>query len=236
MGADFLEPDLVCTRDGVLVCRHDVAPGRQHGRHGRGVGPDARRGQGAAGARAAARVPLDASSTACTRSRRSPRCWSSRRALGKGVYPETKRPGEHAARGLALEPLVAAGAGGLRRRRSSCSRSRRTRCARWTGIRGCSSSGRGADLVRRDRDLRRRDRARPSSAWTPTLVEAAHAAGPAGPPVHVPPRERVPARGPAVRRRAGDVGDWRGEYERYAALGVDGVFTDNPDLAVAALA
>ncbi|MEA2169740.1 MAG: glycerophosphoryl diester phosphodiesterase, partial [Solirubrobacteraceae bacterium] len=42
---------------------------------------------------------------------------------------------------------------------------------------------------------------------------------------------------PEELRSSGDpagIGDWLAEYERYYALGVDGVFSDNPDLAVAA--
>ena len=68
MGADFVEPDLVCTADGVLVARHDAELCRDH-RHrrpsrarppaqaGRLVrrGPDARAAAHAAGRRAGAR-------------------------------------------------------------------------------------------------------------------------------------------------------------------------------------
>ena len=133
LGADYIEPDLVSTKDGVLVARHeneisgttDVSTraefaGRRATKTIDGVvgdrlvhrGLHARR---AATLRAKERLPLVRVTNSGVRrsARRSPRCrrsstWphAESRRLGRtiGVYPETKHPTYFQSIGLALEP------------------------------------------------------------------------------------------------------------------------------------
>ena len=116
MGADFIEPDLVSTKDGVLIARHENEIG----------GDDRRRGRGfpiASGPRRSTASRSPAGSPRTSRSRRSRRCarasgWpfrshaydgqfeiptfdevialaqqlGSARGRPVGVYPETKHP------------------------------------------------------------------------------------------------------------------------------------------------
>jgi glycerophosphoryl diester phosphodiesterase len=231
MGADYLEPDLVCTRDGVLVCRHDVDLG------------DTTDGTGAAwdltldelkSLRARERLPEIRSTE-----------WDGRfevptfaevlelaARLGKGVYPETKRPAAHRERGLALEPLVLealAGFDGPVFLQSFDADSLRAmpdhpRVLLTVERPDFASVAGFADAVGPAKQI-----------VDAAFVRDAHAAGLDVHPYtfrrenqFLPPELRV-------GDDPGAVGDWRAEYERYAELGVDGVFTDNPDLAVAAL-
>jgi len=240
MGADFIEPDLVATADGVLVCRHE---------------PDIS-GTTDVGVRFPGREPFVWEFTSAEL--RELRCrerlpelrsvqWDGEFAvatfaevlalaarLGVGVYPETKAPEEHRARGLALEPLLAAALRG------------------WTGPAFLQSFS--ADSLRALEGL---GFPRVQLMGAPLDLEAvasyADAVGPAkglvdaefvarahghGLQVHAYTFRRENAFLPAELRSSEDpaaVGDWRAEYERYFALGVDAVFSDNPDLAVAAL-
>ena len=230
MGADFLEPDLVCTRDGVLVCRHD---------------PDladttdvAERGFASTfvwdltldevkSLRCRERLP-DVRSTE----------WDGRfsvptfeellalaRSVGLGVYPETKSPDDHVARGLALEPRVDAALEGFG-------------LPVWLQSFSADSLRALADrpkvkLLRRDEPVDVVAIAAYADAIGPpkqrvdaALVDAAHAAGLQ---VHPFTFRREP------QFLLEGMADWRAEYAWAASLGVDGVFSDNPDLAVAAL-
>lgn len=242
MGADYLEPDLVCTRDGVLVCRHD---------------PDLADTTDAAerfastfvgdltlaqvkSLRARERLP-DVRSTAFDGRFGVPtfaEVLALAARLGTGVYPETKDPERFASHGLALEPLVAAALEGFAGPvfvQSFSADSLRAMGGlgvplvqlvgpAWGPVE-CAEIAAYADAIGPAKQLVDAD-----------LVDSAHAAGLA---VHPYTFRRENRFLPARLRSSEDpaaVGDWRAEYERIAALGVDGVFTDNPDLAVAALA
>jgi glycerophosphoryl diester phosphodiesterase len=231
-GADYLEPDLVCTADGVLVCRHEVDLS------------DTTDGAGCF----AWDLTLDELKSLRARERlpalRSTE-WDGRFAiptfaellelaarLGTGVYPETKRPAEHAARGLALEPLVLealAGFDGPVFLQSFEADSLR------------AMPGHPRVLLTRERPdfaavAELADAVGPAKQIVDTeFVRDAHAAGLQ---VHPYTFRRENQFLPEELRSSDDpgaVGDWRAEYERFAALGVDAVFTDNPDLAVSAL-
>ncbi len=231
-GADYLEPDLVCTADGVLVCRHDVDLS------------DTTDGAGLF----AWDLTLDQLKSLRARERlpelRSTE-WDGRfeiptfaevlelaARLGTGVYPETKLPAAHRERGLALEPLVLealAGFGGPVFLQSFEEDSLRAmpghpRVFLTTEVPDLASVAAFADAVGPAKQL-----------VDAAFVGDAHAAGLE---VHPFTFRRENRFLPAELRSSDDpagIGDWRAEYERYLALGVDGVFTDNPDLAVAAL-
>ena len=159
MGADFIEPDLVSTKDGVARSRatrtrsaarptwpRSFPTRKTHQDDRRAVdhrlvhrGLHARRDQDAAGAGAAA-VPLARAATGSIRSRPSTRCWSwptrKSRETGRaiGVYPETKHPTYFRSIGLPLEPplletLARHGEARARRRRCSSSRSSPPTCS-----------------------------------------------------------------------------------------------------------
>jgi glycerophosphoryl diester phosphodiesterase len=232
MGADYLEPDLVCTADGVLVCRHDV--GLADTTNGDGFAWDKTLDEVKA-LRARERLPELRGTE-----------WDGRfevptfaellalaARLGKGVYPETKRPAEHAARGLDLEPLVLDALRGFDgpvflqsfeadSLRAMPGHPRVLLCRERPGDFGAVAEF--ADAVGPAKQV-----------VDAAFVRDAHAAGLQ---VHPYTFRRENAFLPEDLRSSEDpaaVGDWRAEYERFAALGVDGVFTDNPDLAVAAL-
>ena len=131
MGADYIEPDLVSTKDGVLVARHENEIGgttdvAQHPEFAdrRTTKVDRRhaadrlvhRGLHARRAQDAARERADPAAAAgehgvrrrCTRSRPCRRSSTSPRREGVGIYPETKHPTYFDSIGLSLEePLVA---------------------------------------------------------------------------------------------------------------------------------
>lgn len=230
MGADFLEPDLVCTRDGVLVCRHDPDLSDTTDVLARGLPspyvwdltldevkslrcrerlPDIRTTE----FDGRFDVPTFAELVAYAAS------------VGLGVYPETKAPEEHRARGLALEPLVDAAladfAGPVWLQSFSETSLRllgdrpKVRLLRREEPVDCAAIADYADGIgpakqRVDADL----------------VRDAHTAGLE---VHPFTFRREP------QFLLDGCADWRAEYELMAELGVDGVFSDNPDLAVEVL-
>lgn len=128
MGADYLEPDLVSTRDGVLICCHDIHLDRttnvaacfpnRHRDDGRWYAADftlaevktlsARERFDAQGRRVfAGRFPAGAQGFAVPTFEELLaliQALNRQTGRGVGVYPETKDPAFHAAEGLALEP------------------------------------------------------------------------------------------------------------------------------------
>jgi glycerophosphoryl diester phosphodiesterase len=231
LGADYLEPDLVCTADGVLVCRHDVDLADTT--DGGGFAWDLTLDELKA-LRARERLPELRSTQ-----------WDGRyevptfaevlelaARVGKGVYPETKLPAEHRERGLALEPLVLealAGFDGPVYLQSFDADSLRA----MPGYPRVQLVGSGpVDFVE---VAGYADAVGPNKALVDAaFVDGAHAAGLE---VHPYTFRRENRFLPEELRSSEDpagVGDWLAEYERHFALGIDGVFTDNPDLAVAA--
>ncbi|MGH8776806.1 MAG: glycerophosphodiester phosphodiesterase family protein [Jiangellaceae bacterium] len=290
LGADYIEPDLVVTADGVLVARHeneisattDVADRPEFaGRRmtmqiaGRAVTGWFVEDFSAAELRmlrARERLPeIRAHNQIYDRRFAVPtfdeilelaRSESLRRGHPVGVYPEIKQPAHFARLGLGhVEPLVVA----LRRSgpdvpvyvQSFDPTALHDMAARTThplvqlvgigrparagspdlltpsGLREVSTYAHvlGAHkslLIPRDRDGRL---SMPSG-----LLDRAHDAGLA---VHAWTFRNENAFLPADRRRghpAGRYGDAFGEYGRFLELGVDGIFTDHPDTALAALA
>lgn len=223
MGADYLEPDLVCTRDGVLVCRHDVSVADTT--DGAGEVWDMTLAEVKA-LRCRERLP-ELRSTEFDGLYEVPtfaELLELAASLGKGVYPETKRPAEHAARGLALEPLVLEALAGFAG-------------PVWLQSFSADSLRAMAGHPRVQLTVRPVDFAAVAAyadAVGPAkqLVDADFVAGAhaAGLEVHPFTFRREP------QFLLEGCGDWRAEYELMAGFGVDGVFSDNPDLAVAALA
>ncbi|MGQ0574272.1 MAG: glycerophosphodiester phosphodiesterase [Pseudonocardia sp.] len=281
MGADFLEPDLVSTADGVLVARHepeigattDVAtrPELAGRRTTKVVDGERRTGWFVEDLtlaelrtlRAVERIPAVRPGNAAYDGRFGVPTFAEilqlrarlSRELAReiGVYPETKHPSYFARLGLALEPalvadLVAAGLnhagapvfvqsfepGNLRLLRGM------TPVALVQLLDGCGTPADGSP--RSYADLRTpaglagisryaaavgpaKELVLPRSGGEPTpLVADAHAAGLA---VHAwtfrdEPRFRTPGCAAAVD-----------EYAAFARAGVDGVFSDHPDTAVA---
>lgn len=224
MGADYLEPDLVCTKDGVLVCRHDV--GLDDTTNGAGEVWDLTLDEVKA-LRARERLP-GVRSTECDGQFSVPtftEMLELAASLGVGVYPETKRPEEHAARGLALEPLVEAALADFDGPvwLQSFSEASLRALGDWPKVR----------LLRREDEIDMAAIASYADAIGPAkqrvdaaLVRDAHAAGLE---VH-----------PFTFRREPEFllegcADWREEYAWAIELGVDGVFSDNPDLARASM-
>ncbi len=285
-GADYIEPDLVITRDGVLVARHEneiggttnvaeLYPDRRTRRivDGRTV-----EGWFAEDLTLAELRAVRARERLATRSHAADDRFAVptfdeiltlvRRLEGEtgrtiGVYPETKHPSYFRAIGLALEePLLAAldrhgfGAPGD----AVYIQSFETANLRWLRARtrlplvqlfaagelppdlaaagdartvddlltpaGLREIASYADAIGIEKALALTPGVRPRAAPNP-LVRDAHAAGLR---VHVWTfRSDAPFLAPAY------AGDPAAEYRAFAALGVDGVFTDFPDDAVAAL-
>lgn len=271
MGADVIEPDLVATRDGVLIARHendisgttDVAARF----------PDRRRtklvdGQSITGwftedftlaeiktLRATERLPFrshahDGQFEVPTFDEVIDLALRLGQARGRpvGLYPETKHPGYFRAIGLPLEErLVAAlDAQGLNRKESpvfiqsfepdSLRRLRPRTPVRLVQLVGAPAQVAGealaaiaayADGVGPEKSL-----VQPvgsdGALLSPTdLVARAHAAGLL---VHV---WTIRVDGPFLPLAY--KGDGRAEFVRFRELGVDGMFTDFPDVGVAAL-
>jgi len=158
---------------------------------------------------------------------------------GVGVYPETKHQERFEALGLALEPrLVEAladwdGPVYLQSFSPASLRTLRQGLGEVPLVQLVGTSRGPVDVTAITSYA---DAVGPAKQLvTAELVRAAHAAGLE---VHPYTFRRENAFLPAELRSSADpaaVGDWRGEYERFLAMGVDGLFTDNPDLAVAAL-
>lgn len=73
-------------------------------------------------------------------------------------------------------------------------------------------------------------------AGGPELVERIHAAGLTVFTWTLRAENRFLGKKRRIGKVAGDFGDWRGEFRAIIDTGVDGVFTDQPDLVLAALA
>ena len=291
-GADFIEPDLVMTKDGVLVCRHENEIGWTTDVGARPEFRDRRTtrqidGQPVTGwftedftlaelktLRAKERIPdVRPGNTA----------WDGREAIptfdevldlaaraGRtvGVYPEIKHPGWFARRGLPMEPalLAALSRAGLNRADApvfiQCFEVGPLRALRAQTpvklIQLASHAGGPADFAAAGRPRPYLDLMTPAGlaeiatyadgigpektllvprdsehrSLTPTRVLAdAHAAGLL---VHPWTFRSENWFLPLELRRgaAQEKGDFAGEYERFFALGVDGVFSDHPGDAV----
>ena len=261
-GADFIEPDLVITKDGVLVARHehrldettDVASRFPARRTVKRMGADSVAGWFVEDLTLAELKTLRARERLASRSHAHDGQHAIptfeevlalvervRRESGRvvGVYPETKSPAWFRSIGLPIEePLAAAlrahgldradapvfiqsfEAGSLERLRG-LTRARLVRLldagdsveARPEGLRAIARYAHGVGLHKR--------------LVTPAVVASAHAAGLL---VHVWTfRSDAPFLDAAYR------GDPAAEYRRFLAMGIDGVFSDFPDHAVAAV-
>lgn len=241
MGADYLEPDLVATRDGVLVCRHDAEIGSTT--DVAEVFPERRTTREVDGReltgwfvedltlaelrtlRARERLPEQRPANAAWTDLRVPtftELLELAERVGRGVYPETKHPEHFRAHGVPLEPrLIEA-------------------LADFAGPVYVQSFGDNLPSLRPHLHhpfvqlLRRESPVHPAALAgyavyaqaigigkqrvTAELVGDAHAAG-----LEVHPF--------ALR----DEDDGPEVYRRFAEWGVDAVFTDHPDTAVAAL-
>jgi glycerophosphoryl diester phosphodiesterase len=215
MGADFLEPDLVSSKDGVLVARHENALSRTTDVAGRAEFADHRTTRTIEGVTRTDWFTEDF--TAAELSSLGVLSFAEVLALaaahGVGVYPETKYPLYFDSLGLSLEePLLAAlrsfagpvfiqsfVAANLIELRSATSLPLVRLLA---GYEDLDAIARYADAIGPAKLL-----------LTPELVAGAH------------------ARGLAVH--SWTYRDDEAEYERAFDLGVDGVFSDFPDRAVA---
>lgn len=288
-GADYIEPDLVVTRDGVLVARHenelsdttDVADhpelaGRRTTRRidGRAVtGWFCEDLTLAEVKRLRARERLPGRSHAHDGRFLIPAfaevvelalAWGARRGRAVGLYPETKHPSYFASLGLPLEPrlLDALGRAGLDRRDGpvflqSFETANLRRLAALTRLPLVQLLGerheRPWDLVeagdpRTVADLVAPEGLRQIAGYAAAvgcskrLLVPEGAGGRLGPPTSL--AADAHAAGLAVHAwtfrsdppflSAEYGGDAGREYERFFALGVDGVFSDFPDQAVAA--
>ena len=249
-GADYIEPDLVATRDGELVCRHeneiagttDVAehPEFADRRTMKEIDGKAYDGWFTEDFTLAELKTLRARE-------RIPEVRPDNRAydgeyeiptlqevidlagrLGVGIYPETKHPAYHRALGLALEPPLVAALRGAEVPvflQSFDPASLQTLAGELPGP-FVQLVGRGPVDVEAIAGY--------AQAIGPAkqlvdaeLVAAAHAAGLEVHPYTFRREPRFLLDGDA---------DFEAELRRFFSLGVDGVFTDHPDLAVAARA
>jgi len=275
MGADFVEPDLVRTKDGVLVARHENEIGGTTDAARRF--PERRTTKTVDGAtvtgwfvedftlaelktlRATERLPFrshayDGQEPVPTFDEVLALVERRARETGRriGVYPETKHPSYFRTLGLPLEePLVAAlRAHGLDRRDApvfvqsfepgSLQRLRgMTRVplvqlmdataayAAMTTPAGLAAVRRYADAIGVEKGMVQPVGADGSLGTPTSLVSDAHAAGLA---VHV-----WTLRSDSTYLPRGYAGDPAAEWRRLAALGVDGIFGDYPDVGVRAL-
>jgi len=269
MGADIIEPDVVCTRDGVLVARHeneiggttDVAekfPGRRTTKEIDGEAVDGWFTEDFTLAelktlRARERLPFrsrayDGKFLIPALDEVIELAEDRRRAAGRSiaVYPETKHPGYFRSIGLPLEPRLIAllHARGLRRRTDpafiqSFEPSSLQILRPMTELRLMQLLDEGADAspARLEAIAKYADGIGPQKRLivpadaagrllpATSLVDDAHAAGLF---VHVwTLRSEDAFLSPSYG------GDPRREYEQFASLGADGVFTDFPDVAAA---
>ena len=271
-GADFIEPDLVITRDGVLVARHENEIGSSTDVAGRPEFAGRRTTKVVDGTpftgwfaedftlaeiktlRAKERLPhLRPANTAYDGRFEVPTfeeilylrerlCEEHGRTIG--VYPETKHPAYFAEIGLPLEaPLVRALEGaGLNRRDApvfvqsfgtNLPALRETLHAPAIQLVGITSPERATREALAE-IARFADGVGPNKALvTEAFVADAHDFGLL---VHPYTFRRENSFLPNELRSSDDpagIGNLAAELHRFLALGVDGVFTDNPDIAVA---
>jgi len=268
MGADVIEPDIVCTRDGVLVARHeneiggttDVAEKFPRRRTTKEIDGQPVDGWFTEDFTLAELKALRARERLPFRSRAYDGKFlipsldevielaENRRAAGRSiaVYPETKHPGYFRSIGLPLEPRLIAllHARGLRRRTDpafiqSFEPSSLQILRPMTELRLMQLLDEGADAspARLAAIAKYADGIGPHQRLivpadaagrllpATSLVDDAHAAGLF---VHVwTLRSEDAFLSPSYG------GDPRREYEQFASLGADGVFTDFPDVAAA---
>jgi glycerophosphoryl diester phosphodiesterase len=252
-GADYIEPDLVSTRDGELVARHeneisgttDVADhpefaGRRTAKAIDGTDYDGWFTEDFTLAelktlRARERLPdVRPENTAYDGHFEIPTLQEVidlAARLGVGIYPETKHPAHHRSLGLALEPALVAA---LRRNGLDSAGApvfvQSFDPASLEELAGALTVPLvqllGSGPVDVEAIARYAQAIGPAKRLvTGELVAAAHAAG-----IEVHPytfrRER--------RFLPDDAPDLAAELRRYYEMEVDGVFTDNPDVAVAA--
>ncbi len=252
-GADYIEPDLVSTRDGELVARHeneisgttDVADHPEFADRRAAKEIDGTRYEGwftedftlaeLKTLRARERIPDVRPENAAYDGRFEiptlQEVIDLAAQLGVGIYPETKHPAHHRSLGLALEPALVA----VLRRNGLDSAGAPVFVQSFdpTSLQELAGSLTvpfvqllGSGPVDVEAIARYAQAIGPAKRLvTGELVAAAHAAG-----LEVHPytfrRER--------RFLPDDAPDLASELRRYYELGVDGVFTDNPDVAVAA--
>lgn len=281
-GADFIEPDLVATRDGVLVARHeneiggttDVASRPEFAGRKRVQVVDGERMEGwfiedltlaeLKTLRARERIPQLRPASATRDGQFEVPTFdevlallagvnASRRIAGQplvGVYPETKHPSHFAALGLALEPPLLASlaqhlrapvfiqsfeAASLRQLRESSAFPLVQLIGNAAAMSDLGGLEKIAGYVRAIGVSKAMVMVGEGGVPTPTtLVRDAHAAGLA---VHVWTFRAENAFLPAALRRGADpaaFGDLAAEIASHVAAGIDGLFCDQPDLAVAA--
>jgi len=275
MGADYIEPDLVSTRDGVLVARHDneissttdVAARPEFARRRTTKTID---GAGLTGwfsedftlselktLRARERIPDLRPANAEYDGRFAIPTFeevlglraqlSAELGRAVGVYPETKHPSHFRGEGLALEPplvraIAAHGLDGADApvfvqsfERGSLQAVRRELMVPLVQLLGARSAA-AADLADVARYADAVGPAKDHIVRHPGFVADAHAAGLL---VHPYTFRRENAFLPPELRSSDDPrkpGDLAAELERFVALRVDGVFTDNADVAAAVAA
>ena len=242
-GADYIEPDLVATRDGELVCRHeneisgttDVAAHPEFADRRTAKEIDGKAYDGwftedftlaeLKTLRARERIPdVRPGNAAFDGAFEIPalaEVIELAERLGVGVYPETKHPAHHRALGLALEPRLTAALRGI-------------------GVPVFIQSFDPASL--RELAVPRVQLVGSGPVDVGAIAEYAQAIGPAKQLVDRALVEAAHAAGLAVhpytfraepRFLPDGVSDLAAELRRHFALGVDGVFTDHPDVAVA---
>jgi glycerophosphoryl diester phosphodiesterase len=264
LGADFIEPDLVATRDHRLVARHeneiggttDVAahPEFAGRRTTKAIGGEARTGWFTEDftlaelrtLRATERLPdLRPANTAFDGRWPIPtleEILALARDAGVGVYPETKHPEHFRALGLELEePLAAALEPGDRAFLQSFAPDSLRRLATLAGAPRIqlTTSATALEPGELAAIAAYADGIGPhKDQVTPGLVRDAHAAGLLVHPWTLRPEnaflpEPLRCGDPAHPHFARARGDSPAELRRLLDLGVDGVFADHPDVAVA---
>ncbi len=244
-GADYIEQDLVATRDGELVCRHeneisgstDVADHPEFAGRRTRKEIDGRLFEGwftedftlaeLKTLRARERIPGVRPENAAFDGRfEIPTLREAielAERMGVGLYPETKHPAYHRSLGLDLEPRV-------------------TEALRGVGVPVFMQSFEAASL--RELPRPRVQLIGGGAIDVDAIAEYAQAIGPAKQLVdgalveaaHLAGLEVHPYTFRAERRfLPDDVPDLETELRRYLELGVDGVFSDHPDLAVGAI-
>jgi glycerophosphoryl diester phosphodiesterase len=244
-GADYIEPDLVATSDGELVCRHeneisgttDVADHPEFADRRTAKEIDGERLEGwftedftlaeLKTLRARERIPGVRPANAEHDGRYEiptlGEVIALARRMGVGIYPETKHPAHHRALGLALEPLLGAALDGLDV--PVYVQSFEAASLRELPAPRVQLIGRGPIDVAAIAEYA--EAIGPAKQLVDAaLVDAAHAAGLEVHPYTFRAEPQFLTDG---------CPDLASELRRYAAFGVDGVFTDHPALAVSAL-